>query len=190
MAVHYVDISRQELEDWLDSLSQKWTRDLRTSGIYFIHFSDVVAVKLSSSQTSSYGSMGYAEGSMKLSLVSLVTKQLLNKKDADRSHFKRTTNWKKTWKEGVDHWESVYKQAKGFYDRIAVIEDRDEYKKDLLRKIESVFGWEKISILFQLHEKLTNNNILSSAQEEAINKFVKNKPSGDKGRIKTYSRRN
>lgn len=175
MPVSYVDITREELEEWLDSLPNKWTKDPRMAGIYYIHLSDVVAVKLSSTQTASSGSMGYAEGSMKLSLVSLVTKQLLNKKDADRSHFKRTLNWKKTWKDGVDHWSSVYNNAKGFYDRIAEIEDRVEYKKNLLEDIESVYGWEKNTFLTSMHEKVTNNNILTVAQEDAIAKFLRNK---------------
>jgi hypothetical protein len=176
MPVSYVDISREELENWLDSLSYKWTREPRMAGIYYIHLSDVVAIKLSSTQTASSGSMGYAEGSMKLSLVSLVTKQLLNRKDADRAHFKRTLNWKRTWKEGVEHWATVYNNAKGFYDRIAEIEDRAEYKKNLLKDIESVFGWDKNTFLSSMHEKVTNNSILTKAQEEAIAKFVKRRP--------------
>jgi len=175
MPVSYVDISREELENWLDSLSYKWTREPRMAGIYYIHLSDVVAVKLSSTQTASRGSMGYAEGSMKLSLVSLVTKQLLNKKDADRSHFKRTLNWKKTWKEGVEHWATVYNNAKVFYDRISEIEDRAEYKKNLLEDIESVYGWDKNTFLSNMHEKVTNNGILTVAQEDAIAKFLRNK---------------
>jgi len=174
MAVTYVDISREELEEWLDSLGKKWTRDRSTAGIYLIHLSDNVAVKLSSTQTSSSSSVGYADASMKLSLVSLKTGQLLNKKDADRTHFKRTLNWKKTWKEGVAHWESVYDSAKGFYERIAVVEDRSEYKKTWMAKIESVPNWESQTFLSQLHEKLSKNSILSEAQEEAIVKFVKN----------------
>jgi hypothetical protein len=176
MPVSYVDISREELEDWLDSLPYIWTREPRMSGIYYIHLSDAVAIKLSSTQTASSGSMGYAEGSMKLSLVSLVTKQLLNKKDADRSHFKRTLNWKKTWKDGVEHWASVYKNAKDFYDRIAIVEDRAEYKRNLLKDIESVYGWDKNVFLSSMHEKVSNNSILTKAQEEAIAKFVKNRP--------------
>lgn len=175
MPVSYVDISREELEDWLDSLPHTWTRDSRMAGIYYIHLSDTVAIKLSSTQTASSGSMGYAEGSMKLSLVSLVTKQLLNKKDADRSHFKRTLNWKKTWKDGVEHWVSVYNNAKGFYDRISEVGDRLEYKRNLLKDIESINGWEKNSFLSSMHEKVTNNNILTKAQEEGIEKFLKNK---------------
>lgn len=176
MPVSYVDISREELEDWLDSLPYSWTREPRMAGIYYIHLSDAVAIKLSSTQTASSGSMGYAEGSMKLSLVSLVTKQLLNKKDADRSHFKRTLNWKKTWKDGVEHWASVYKNAKDFYDRIAIVEDRAEYKKKILKDIESVYGWDKNVFLSSLHEKVSNNSILSKAQEEALAKIVKNRP--------------
>jgi hypothetical protein len=174
MAVHYVDITKDDLENWLDSLGKKWTKDVTKAGIYYIHLSNTVAVKLSSTLSGTQTTMDYAKASMKLSLVSLVTKKLLNKKDADRSHFKRTTNWKTTWKEGVDHWESVYKNAKGFYDRISVVEDQEQYKENWLSKIESVQNWESVSILSQLHNKVQTGTILSPNQEGAILKFVKN----------------
>lgn len=175
MAVTYVSISREELEEWLSSLDKKWSRDLHTAGIYYIHLSESVAVKLSSTQTSSSGSMGYADASMKLSLVSLVSGQLLNKKDADRSHFKRTLNWRKTWKEGVEHWISVYQGAKSFYDKIAIVTDRYEYKKSWMDKIERVSNWEKNTFLKDLHDKLDKGSILSDAQEEGIMKFLNKK---------------
>lgn len=168
MATTYVNISKEELEEWLYSLAKRFTKDSHTAGVYLIHLSDVVGVKLSSTQTKGGISMGYADASMKLSLVSLVTGQTLNKKDADRSHFKRTLNWKKTWADGVEHWENVYTNAKGFYDAIAVIKDKEEYKENLLNKIESHPNWNTNDFIASMHQRLVEGGVLTTNQEQAL----------------------
>ena len=42
----YVTITREELEAWLEGLPWKWSRKTNTAGIYLVHLSEVVAVKV------------------------------------------------------------------------------------------------------------------------------------------------
>lgn len=171
--MRYVQITREELEEWLDRLGYPWSRDRTKAGIYFIHLSKLVAVKLSSSIGSRGEAMGRGNASMNLSLVSLVTGQLLNKKDKDRKLFQRTTNWRDTWKKGVEHWDAVYNKAKSFYDSIAPIEDREAYKKSMLSRIESIPGFNTNDFLKSLHQQVGLGRILSLKQEAAIGKAEK-----------------
>ena len=113
----YVNISRDDLERWLDSNYGSWSRVGNQAGVYLIELSDRVAVKLSSTQKSSGGSVSKGNASMNLSLVSLVDSTLLNRKARDRKYFQRTKNWKVTWKKGVDHWISIYEEKDEFLKR-------------------------------------------------------------------------
>lgn len=168
--MRYVQITREELEEWLDRLGYPWSRDNTKAGIYFIHLSKLIAVKLSSSIGSRGEAMGRGNASMNLSLVSLVTGQLLNKKDRNQKLFQRSTNWRDTWKKGVEHWNTVYSKTKSFYDSIAPIEDREKYKKSMLSRIESIPGFSTNDFLKSLHQQVGQGRILSPKQEAAIEK--------------------
>jgi len=123
----YVQISREELEDWLKrNFGRNWSRDQKYAGIYLIHLSDSVAVKLSSSIGATSQVRGLGKASMKLSLVSRITGRVLNAKAKDRKSFMRTKGWRKTWLAGVRHWEGVYQEYPDFYDRIGRGEDPPE----------------------------------------------------------------
>lgn len=165
-AATYVQISRDELEKWLDKLplQGKWKVKKGYAGIYLLPLSDTVGVKLSSTIGSKDDAMGRGRASMQLALVSLVTGHVLNKKAQGQSHFKRTTNWKDTWRKGFDRIKQAYLKAQGFYDAIAVIEDREKYKKDLLKVIETVPGWESHRILADFHVRLEKGGILTAKQ--------------------------
>ena len=80
----YVHISRRELEEWLNSLPFDWERVEGKEGIYHINCSDMVAIKLSSTQTQHDEAMGKGHASMNLSLVSKLNGWVLNKKARDR----------------------------------------------------------------------------------------------------------
>lgn len=168
MATTWVSISREEVEQWLTSLPWRWTRDQQKAGVYFVHLSDYVGVKVQTTIGSSDVSKDYAQASTKMALVSLVTHLPLNKKDADRSHFKRTTNWRKTWADGVKHWASVYDKASLFYDKIARVEDRDKYKNSVLEAIHSIENWKENNILVDLENKASQGGVLSDKQEDLI----------------------
>ena len=170
----YVQISRDELEAWLNTLPFKgsWRRDKingrEYAGVYLIPLSDLVGVRLSSTIGSKDDAMGRGEASMRLSLVSLITGQTLNKKAMGQNHFNRTTNWQKTWRVGFDRMKEAYTQSQGFYDALAPIEDRAKYQKDMLALIESIPGWEHNSFLQGLHERVAKGGVLTTKQQEAV----------------------
>jgi len=160
----YVQISRDQLEDWLNGLRWQWSRKEGRAGIYFLHFSDVVGVKLSSTIGSRDDAMGRGQASMNLELVSLVTGHVLNRKARDRKYFQRTKGWMTTWAKGLEHWEGVFKKSQGFYDAIAVIKDREQYKADLLTKIENTQGWEDHDVLRDFHSRVEGGSVLTAKQ--------------------------
>lgn len=179
----YVCITREDLESWLTHIMQAepylkglWHRDPRYEGIYLLPLSDHVAVKLSSTIGCDSAVMGVGQASMQLSLVSRHTGRTVNKKAQGQDHFKRTVNWRKTWLDGIERMYSAYIGAASFYDKIAQIENQDQYRAGYLKKIEQQQGWEKNTFLKSLHERLTGGGILSDAQEAALNRTEKPEP--------------
>lgn len=127
----YVQISREELEEWLRrNFGRDWSRDQKYAGIYLVHLSDSVAVKLSSSIGATSQVRGLGKASMKLTLVSRITGRVLNAKAKDRKSFMRTKGWKKTWLAGVRHWEGVYQKYPDFYDRIGRGEEAEPKQQE------------------------------------------------------------
>lgn len=173
----YVTITREELEHWLGALPQPWSRKPNTAGIYLIHMSDVVAVRLSSTLSVSEGNItkDYAQASMQLALVSRITGQVLNKKAQGQSHFKRTTNWRTTWKDGIERMRDAYMKAQGFYDALAAIKDREAYKNDTLDKIEAVQGWQTHDLLADLHKRVAQDGILTQKQLAFVEDMARKK---------------
>ena len=121
----YVEITREDLEGWLRSnFGSKWNRDTKYQGVYLIHLSDAVAIKLTSTIGATGQVRGLGRASMSLSLVSrLIDRPPLNRKAKDRKSFMRTKGWKKTWLAGVRHWQGVYEKSADFYDKIGRGED-------------------------------------------------------------------
>ena len=166
-AATYVQISREDLEDWLEGLQglyAKWYRAPNKAGVYLLPLSETVAVKLLSTIGSSDDAMGRGMASMQLMLVSLVTGQTLNKKAQGQDHFKRTTNWKKTWQEGILRMKEAYTKAQGFYDALAAIKDRDAYREDVMRAIEGMPDWRNHHILSDFHAAVERGGILTTKQ--------------------------
>lgn len=174
----YVQITRDELEEWLDSvrLHHHWELKAGKAGVYLLPIGENVAVKLSSTIGTADDAMGRGQASMQLALVSLITNQVLNKKAQGQSHFARTTNWRKNWLEGVERMREAYQKAQGFYDALAVIEDREKYKRDLLARIEAIPGWQQNNLLSDFHGKVREGGILSIAQAEVVIRAEKAKP--------------
>ena len=115
----YTRISRDELEAWLTRSPFSWSRCGNTAGVYLVHVSDNVAIKLSSTIGSHDDAMGRGKASMNLMLVSRINGRCLNKKARDRKHFKRTSGWMDTWADGLLYWRGVFNQYPDFYNRIA-----------------------------------------------------------------------
>ena len=150
MAGTYVQIDRDELESWLNGLPHLTGKAQRVpgrAGVYVLPLSDFVGVRLSSTIGSSDDAVERGKASMQLALVSLITGQVLNKKAQGQSHFKRTVNWKTTWKEGIDRMREAYTKSQGFYDGVARIHDRNAYKADVLKAIDEIPNWQENGIL-------------------------------------------
>ena len=166
----YVNISRSDLESWLSSNFGSWSRVQGRAGVYLIHLSDRVAVKLSSTQKDTGGSVARGGASMNLSLVSRVDGSLLNRKARDRKYFQRTTNWAKTWKKGVDHWISIYEEKDEFYEKIA---DREGYKAKWLGMIDSLPNGGSDRQIIKSRDTLEGGGVLWANQERYILEAVK-----------------
>jgi len=169
-ATTYVQISREEFEDWLDTLG-RWQQKKGTAGIYQVPLSANVAVQISSTMASQGQAMGYADASIQMRLVSLITGQVLNKKAQGVSHFKRTKNWRSTLEKAFQTFKGVYLKSQSFYDSIAVVSDRDAYKTDMLQAIESISGWESMKILKDFHAQVSKGAILSSKQKAVVDRI-------------------
>ncbi len=161
----YVNITREELEAWLDSNFDSWSRDRATAGVYFVHLSDKVAVKLSSTQKSSGSNVAKGRASMNLSLVSLIDGSLLNRKARDRKYFQRTKNWKATWKKGIDYWINVYEQKEDFYEKIS---DRKGYKAKWIGLIDALPNGGSDAQLVKSRNELEGGGVLWANQEQYI----------------------
>jgi len=138
MAITYVDITREQIEGWLNTLQLhgRWEQKPGTAGMYLLPVSDAVNVLFSSTLKGTSQSMGHGRASAGFRLVSAITGKALNNKAMDKSHLKRTQNWQKTWKASFDQVRKVYLNSKEWYDNIAAIENRDEYKRDLLDRLK------------------------------------------------------
>ena len=166
----YVQITRKEFEDWLDSLGfrGKWRLKSGRGGVYQLPLSPQVMIEINSTTGSQAQAMQRGRASMSLKLVSRVTGKTLNKKAMGQRHFARTTNWRKNWAKGVDRMKTTYQGSKGWYDQIAEIEDRDKYKAELMGRIEAVPGWDGDAFLTSLHERLGKGGVLTSKQKAAL----------------------
>lgn len=169
----FVEITREDMEDWMSSTGLRWERKSGSAGVYVLILSNLVGISVSSSVGSRDTAMGYAKGSMQMRLISRVTGRVLNKKAQGRSHFKRTTNWRATMQKAVDDFKSTYLKAQSFYDALAEIEDQKEYAADLISKIESFSGWESNNILKDFHEKLVSGKILTIKQRSLLERLTK-----------------
>jgi len=101
---------------------------------------------------------------MQLALVSRITGQTINKKAQGQSYFARTTNWEKTWKEGIERMRDAYLHAQGFYDALAAITDRAKYKADLLAKIQGIVDWQNDTRLSDWYRRVFSDGILTDSQ--------------------------
>lgn len=117
----YAEVTRADLEDFLDSTGLSWYRKEDTAGVYLLCVSPKVAIRLSSTLKGDGSECGVACGgaSMKLDLVSRLDGTCLNRKASKQSRYHRTLQWQKNWGRGVKHWEKVYADKADFYDRIA-----------------------------------------------------------------------
>jgi len=165
----YVQLSRQDFEDWLDSLGFQWAlKAPQTGGVYQIFLSPDVAIDINSTTGTRDQVMGAGRASMSLRLVSRHHGRVLNKKAMGQSHFARTLKWRDNWAKGFDRVRDAYIKAKDFYDTISRYEDLEAYKNQMLEKIEAFPDWKANEFLLSLHSRLTQGILLTQKQQDAL----------------------
>ncbi len=169
----YVDITREELEDWLrTNFGNGWNRDTKYKGVYLIHMSESVAVKLTSTIGVTGQVRGLGKASMKLSLVSRkIDRPPLNAKARDRKSFMRTKGWKKTWLAGVRHWQGVYENNADFYDTIGAGEKPQSRTKEYIPNNEMLRKLRELWVAAR-----GRSDDWTQGFAESVGKQVKNRP--------------
>jgi len=176
----FVQLTRQEFEDWLDShgFRGKWKVHPRYDGVYLLKLSDTVIISINSTTGSREEVMNKGRASMKMRLVSSITDKVIlgPKKLMGKDHFKRTLNWRDTWGKGLDRAKQTYISSKSFYDAVATIEDRDNYKAETLAMIESVPNWQQDQKLVGFRNKLMGGGVLTIDQFQSVAQAKKKGP--------------
>lgn len=167
----YVQLDRDDIERWLTSNRWDWTLKDGTAGIYLLALSSTVSIHFSSTVGRASEAKGHAKASANMKLVSTVTGRTLNKKAKGQSRFHRTTNWAKNWNDGLLRLKAAYEKSKGFYDALAEIEDQDEYREDLISRIETFPNWSQNDFLSSLHTRLSGGGVLTIKQKEALERM-------------------
>jgi hypothetical protein len=165
----YIQLTRQEFEDWLDTLGLQWAlKAPQTGGVYQIFLSPDVAIDINSTTGTRDQVMGAGKASMGLRLVSRHNGRVLNKKAMGQSHFARTLKWRDNWAKGVDRVRDAYIKAKGFYDTIAKYGDLEAYKDHVVAKIEAFPNWKANEFLVSLYDRVSQGIILTEKQQDAL----------------------
>lgn len=181
VGANYVNISREEFEEWLDSVSKgkRWERKDDTAGIYIIPISDRVGIYISSSIGSRGDVLNRGNASIRMKLVSRINGYTLNKKAQGQKYFQRVESWRKNLKKGLKRLYQAYDRSASFYEALANIDDRDKYKEELVKKIESVEGWEEDDILRDFRDRVNGGGILTMKQEGLMDKRIRALKAGE-----------
>ena len=171
-ATTYVQITREEFEEWLTSIfHNNWSLKQGTVGVYIAELSKNVGIEISSTVGSENQALSVGNAAMQMRLVSLITKKVLNKKAQGQSHFKRTLNWRETLKKAVENFKSTYLKSATFYEAIATIADRDQYTKDILAQIEKFPNWQQDRYLVVLHQKMEGGGVLMLDEKAKLDHY-------------------
>ncbi len=164
----YVEISRADLEAWLETLGTPWVRDPNHVGIYRLPLGPKVAIKVSSTIGSGDKGVGKGEGSMQLSLISTVSGETVNKRAQGQKGFNRTKNWRENWREGVNSMRAEYAKMPDFYERNASVPDRGRYRLDTMARIEAIPGWRSDERLARMHNRADERKVLTEGEHQHI----------------------
>lgn len=167
----YVEFDRASFEKWINTHGYEVKRKGATSGVYQMILTPSIAIEVSSSLGGDDKVVDKGEGSMQMRLVSTVTGATLNKKAQEVTRFNRTKNWRITLTDAVRRFVNVYEKSKPFYDAVAVIEDRVEYRESRIEYIEGIPGWENNNFLSNSMSILRENGVLTTKQEDILRKI-------------------
>lgn len=182
MAGTFVDITREDFEDWLDTLPSRgrWFRNPRYKGIYIVPLSETVGVSIRSTVGEGGIAKGRGNASGAITLVSLQYGHTLNRKAQGQSHFARTTNWRDNWRKGFDRQVEAYKKSPDFYEVFAGIEDRVKYREEIMKDIEKHPDWEENDLLISFHDRVKDGGFLTKKQLAAMEGILRQKQAPSK----------
>lgn len=168
-----VTITRAEIESWLDGIGLPWKRAQGTSGIYLIGLSPNVAIKFSSTLSSSDVTVAKGEGSVQFTLVKAADwrGKPINVKAIEQDYFARTKNWRGTWLEkGVDVMRAEYEAKRAFYESLATppVQVDPAASRQFLARVEAIPGWQKHSSLSFMHKRTVDGNPVTPKMIEAL----------------------
>ena len=121
-------ITRDEFDDWMDSLRRRWKRKPGTEGIYVIPLSSNVGIQIRSSIGRKQMALDKGRASVTIKMVSLKNGKTLGKRGVvGQSKFYRTKDWRRRWAAAVAKIEKAYEADKDYYETTAVM-DPEVYK--------------------------------------------------------------
>jgi hypothetical protein len=173
MAATYVQITRDEFEEWLNSAPWSWKKKSGTAGVYVLRLSDYVGVLINSTVGSQDAAMNRGKASGSMRLISLEHGHTLNKKAMGQSHFARTMNWRQNWKKGVQRIVDAYENSPSFYDAFAGVADRRQYQAEMKALIEAVPNWQSVEMLSSFHKRVSDGGILTLRQRDALDRAAR-----------------
>jgi hypothetical protein len=186
MAATYVQISREEFEDYLTStivpiLRKSWSRKGTTAGVYVFPLSDFASLEISSSIGTRDEAMGVGNAAIHVRLKSADGRLTLNGKGEQdsKSRVNRTSGWRDSLTKLVRQYVSTYQKSPRFYDTISKYGKFDNYLEHWKDQIRGVNGWENSEFLGNLMGQLSSKKMLSEAQEAAVVKSISSSKSFD-----------
>jgi hypothetical protein len=175
MASTYVEITRDDFDDWMDSLRRRWKRKPGTEGIYVIPLSSNVGIQIRSSIGHKQMALDKGRASVTIKMVSLKNGKTLGKRGVvGQGKFYRTKDWRRRWAAAVAKIEKAYEADKDYYETTAVM-DPEVYKVDTLKTIETVPGWNRNKMLRKWHDVVSRGGFLSIKQRSWLDDLASGK---------------
>lgn len=178
MAATYVNIGRQEFEDWLFELCPVFERVEDAQGVYLVPLSPYVAVKISATLSSSDRTTRRGHGRCRMRLVARHRGHDLRGPEKGTRVSNRTKGWRRNWARHLRELIDVFKRHRDRYHEMAS-RSQEDYAAEWVARIESVPGWRDFDILVDLRRVLGTGMWLTSRQEAAVWKFLG--PKGSRG---------
>jgi hypothetical protein len=167
MAATYVQIQRDDFENWLFSHCPVFERVEGKQGVYAIPVSDDVVLYISTSIGREDQAVAKGRGACHMKLQGRHNGQCLNRKDLGQSRFNRTTGWKDNWAAGIERMFTAYNKHAAFYDARGR-ETQPEYALRIQADIETIRHWSASSFFTSLYDQLTGGRWLTPKQISCI----------------------
>ena len=177
----YVDTTQVEFERWLGSTfpSNDWSRCGGTTGVYWIHLNDNVAVQINST-VSGGRSVGYSRVAMRVRLISRLTSLTLNKKANTTSNTRRTANWPTNLKAAVARMIAAWGERVRFYNFVALPKAKQdevrgrqlEYLRAIYRESRKFNDVAAMAFARDVGEKVKDGWVVSDSAAETTKRYL------------------